>query len=85
MAETPLTVPGTAWPDGWSFPADEGLGPGERVGSVIRAGAGLGPWAQWVVDQALWSKRAGTRKAEVTEWSGEASLICASGWSAGFL
>ena len=60
---------------GWA--RARGWGPG------IRAGAGLGPWAQWVVDQAMWSKRAGARKAEVTERSGEASLICASsdrGW-----
>lgn len=33
VAETPPTVPGAAWPDGGSFPADEGLGPGERMGS----------------------------------------------------
>lgn len=54
-------------------------------GPVIRAGSGLGPWTQWVVDQATWSKRAGTRTAEVREQSGEAGLICASGWPAGFL
>ena len=70
-----LTVGPSGQMRGWA--RARGWGPG------IRAGAGLGPWAQWVVDQAMWSKRAGARKAEVTERSGEASLICASsdrGW-----
>lgn len=71
MVGPSLQMRGWAWARGW--------------GPVICAGAGLGPWAQWVVDQAMWSKWAGTRKAEVTERSGEASLICASGWSASFL
>ena len=33
VTETPPRVPGPAWPDGWSFQADEGLGWGQRVGS----------------------------------------------------
>ena len=33
VAETPPRAPGPAWPDGWSFQADEGLGWGQRVGS----------------------------------------------------
>lgn len=33
VAETPPRAPGPAWPYGWSFQADEGLGRGQRVGS----------------------------------------------------